>query len=47
MRRLIYVETSVWSRLADPPDLMVVRLTESFLREASLRHRVLIVGKYT
>lgn len=42
MKRLLYVEASVWSRLADPADRPHARLSEAFIREASLRHRILI-----
>lgn len=42
MNRLLYVETSVWSRLADPPGILQARVSASFIRQACLRHRILI-----
>lgn len=42
MKRLVYVETSVWSRLADPPDQRAARLSGAFIAEVSRRHRILI-----
>ncbi len=42
MSRLLYVETSVWSRLADPPRNAQARVSASFIRLAAHRHRILI-----
>ncbi len=40
MRRSLYLETSMFSRLADPIDSAKRRTTEAFIRSARLTHRL-------
>ena len=40
MTRILYLETSLFSRLADPVGSPKRRMTESFLRSARLTHRL-------
>ncbi len=42
MKRSLYLETSIWSRLLDSADLRKQRLTQSFVDTAALQCRILI-----
>lgn len=42
MKRSLYIETSLWSRLADPPSEPKRWATEAFLRSTRLGHRLLV-----
>ncbi len=41
-KRSLYLETSFWSRLVDPPESHKRRVTEAFLRDAGRRHQIVV-----